>query len=90
MLEIFKMDKDMEKDYGNLLNNQMLKFMMASIKMIKKAGQGYINGQMGLIIKELLRKIKNMELVKQNIKMENQYISNGILVDLKEIFLKSK
>jgi hypothetical protein len=71
MLEIFKMDKDMEKDYGNLLNNQMLKFMMASIKMIKKAGQGYINGQMGLIIKELLRKIKNMELVKQNIKMEN-------------------
>ena len=84
ILENFLKDKDMEKDYGNLQNNSMLRFIKDNIKMIRKMAQEYIDGPMDLIMKELLRMIKNMELVKQSIKMVNWCISNGILVALNE------
>jgi hypothetical protein len=45
--------------------------------MIKKMVGEFINGQMGLIMKEILKMILNMVLEKLNIKMERLWFMNG-------------
>ena len=56
--------------------------------MIKKVDGVFINGQMVPIIKEILKTILNMVLVKPNIKMERLWFINGKMENLTKIFQK--